>query len=367
METPPRRSLRHCTPYLPGKSIASVQRELGLKSVIKLASNENALGPSPKAMAEYKKTAPKCALYPEGASPELRKAIAKYHNVDESSVIVGNGSDELIRLLCEAFVEEEDEVIVSQYGFIRFRQQATMMGGRVIEIPAVDWTYDLETLGKTASVRTKLIFIANPNNPTATFNSEEDVLKLLKAVPSSTLVVLDEAYCQFASEWNDYPKETPSWIEKYPNLVILRTFSKAYGLAGLRVGYALADPELVGWLDRIRMPFNVNLPAQLACAEALKDTAFIKKSVAMISDCREPLAQSLRSLGFGVQDSATNFLFVRSPIPGRECFKALLKLGVIVRPLEEYGLPGHLRVTIGTPAQNKALLAALKQVLEVLV
>lgn len=360
MNTAPRRNLRQLTPYIPGKSIASVQRELGIKNVIKLASNENPLGPSPKAMAAYRRAEKLCSIYPEGESPELRLAIARFHKIDSDCVLVGNGSDEVIRLLCEGFIEAEDEVIVSQYAFIRFRQQASMMGANIIEIPMQDWTHDLDTMAKTASLRTKIIFVANPNNPTGTYNTEEEVRRLLDCVPPSTLVVLDEAYCQFADDLSDYPKSVPDLTRAYSNLVVLRTFSKAYGLAGLRAGYAVADPELIGWLDRIRMPFNVNLPAQLACVEALKDAAFVKRGVALIAEERESLAQGLRALGFHVQDSVTNFLFVRSPLPGRECFKSLLKRGLIIRPLEEYGLSHHLRITVGNAAQNKALLSALK-------
>lgn len=363
----PRNCLRELTPYLPGRSIASVQRELGLKHVIKLASNENPLGPSPKAMACYRRAERSCSLYPEGTSPELRLALARFHRLDPDRVIVGSGSDEIIRLLCEAYLEPEDEVVVSQYAFIRFRQQAALMGARVIEIPMVDWTHDLKTMSRAASVRTKILFIANPNNPTGTFNSEEEVRDLLKTVPASALVVLDEAYCQFAEGWEDYPRSVPRLLREHPNLVVLRTFSKAYGLAGLRIGYGLADPEVVGWLDRIRMPFNVNLPAQLAAIEALKDAAFVKRSVALAVGAREPLAAALRDLGFDVRDSATNFIFARSPIPGRELFKSLLRLGVIIRPLDEYGLPQHVRISIGAPAANRAVLSALKQILGALV
>ncbi len=363
MEIAPRRCLRGVTPYSPGKSIASVQRELGLKKVVKLASNENPLGPSPRAMAAYRKAERQCAIYPEGASPELRAAIARFHKVEAERVIVGNGSDEIIRLLCEAFLEPDDEVVVSQYGFIRFRQQAAMMGARIIEVPMVDWTHDLETMGRASSARTKLLFVANPNNPTGTYNTRDEVEALLAAVPKSTLVVLDEAYCQFAADWGDYPDSVPRLLRAHDNLVVLRTFSKAYGLAGLRVGYALADPEVLSWLDRIRMPFNVSLPAQQACVEALKDQAFVKKSVRLATTLRAPLAAALRELGLGAQESSTNFLFVKCPMPGRELFKQLLKSGVIIRPLDEYGLPEHARVSIGDRGQNAALLSALKRVL----
>ncbi len=367
LDTAPRRCLREVTPYSPGKSIASVQRELGLKNVVKLASNENPLGPSPRAMAVYRKAEKLCSLYPEGASPELRAAIARFHKIEPERVLVGNGSDEIIRLLCEAFLDPEDEALASQFSFIRFKQQALMMGARVVEVPMADWTHDLGTMAKAASPRTKLLFVANPNNPTGTYNTEEEVRGLLDSVPRSTIVVLDEAYCQFAAGCADYPRSIPALTGRYDNLVVLRTFSKAYGLAGLRAGYAVADPELLSWLDRIRMPFNVNLPAQLACVEALKDAAFVRRSVALAQSGRESLAQALRERGFTVWDSAANFLFARSPLPGRELFKALLAEGLIIRPLDEYGLHDFVRISVGTRAGNKALLQALEKLLEVAV
>lgn len=359
----PRRALRDLFPYQPGKSVASVQRELGLKSVIKLASNENPLGSSPRAMAEYRRAERSNFLYPEGASPELRAALARFHGVRPESVLAGNGSDEVIRLLCEAFIEPEDEVVVSQYAFIRFKQQASMMGARVIEVPMTDWTHDLELMVKATSPRTKLVFVANPNNPTGTYNTQEEVTALLAALPRNVLVVLDEAYQQFAAVISGYPRSLPDLTLRHPNLVVLRTFSKAYGLAGLRVGYAVGDPELVGWLDRIRMPFNVNLPAQRACVEALKDAAFVQRTVEVNEAQRAVVAAGLGDLGFGVGDSAANFVFARAPVAGRELFKALLRQGVIIRPLDEYGLPQHVRVSIGTPAQNKALLRAARKAL----
>ncbi len=359
----PRRALCTVFAYQPGKSIASVQRELGLKSVVKLASNENPFGPSPRAMAAYRKAEKSCGLYPEAMSSDLRVGLARFHHVEPESIIVGNGSDEIIRLLCEAFLDPEDEVVVSNHGFIRFKQQAAMMGARVIETPMTDWTHDLELMAKAASLRTKFIFVANPNNPTGTYNTQEEITALLAAVPKTALVILDEAYVHYAESLSDYPKSLPGLVRAHPNLVLIRTFSKAYGLAGLRVGYGVADPEVVSWLDRIRMPFNVNLPAQCACLEALKDSAFLKRTVAVNDSQRVIVARLLGEMGFGVGDSATNFIFARSPLPGRDLFKALLRQGVIIRSLDEYGLPNHVRVSIGTAAQNKTLFAALRQVL----
>lgn len=359
----PRRALREVFPYQTGKSIASVQRELGLKFVVKLASNENPLGPSPRAMAAYRKAGKFCGLYPEGTSPELRVGLARFHQVETESIIIGNGSDEIIRLLCEAFLDPEDEVVVSQHAFIRFKQQASMMGARVIEVPMTDWTHDLALMAQATSPRTKIVFVANPNNPTGTYNTQEEVATLLSAVPKTALVVVDEAYFQYATGIPGYPKTLPDLVREHDNLVVIRTFSKAYGLAGLRVGYGVADPELTGWLDRIRMPFNVNLPAQHACLSALKDTAFVKRAVAVNDSQLAIVARTLGKLGFGVGESATNFIFARSPLPGRELFKALLRQGVIIRPLDEYGLPHFVRISIGTAAQNKALFNALGKVL----
>ena len=241
-----------------------------------------------------------------------------------------------------------------------------MMGARVIEVPMVDWTHDLETMAKACSSHAKIVFVANPNNPTGTYNSVDEVRKLLRSVSSKTLVVLDEAYAQYAAPWPEYPESIPELVDEFENLVVLRTFSKVYGLAGLRVGYAVGSPEVLSWMDRIRMPFNVNLPAQQACIEALKDTIFVKKSVALVDAGRETLVTGLRDLGFQPQESATNFVFARSPIPGRELFRQLLKTGIIIRPLDEYHLPDHVRITIGSKAENKAVLLALKKILATL-
>ncbi|MBI4423306.1 MAG: histidinol-phosphate transaminase [Elusimicrobia bacterium] len=360
LETLTRPCVRSVTPYFPGKPIAEVQRELGLKKVVKLASNENPLGPSPKALACLRRNLEAAHLYPEGASPLLRRALAERLDVPASHVIVGNGSDEVIRLLCEAFLSPEDDVIASQYGFIRFKQQATLMGARVIEVPMSDWRHDLDTMARTVSARTKMVYVASPNNPTGTYNSREEIETLLEALPPTALLVLDEAYYQYAVSRGDYPESVPELVRRFPNLIVLRTFSKAYGLAGLRVGYGVGDAELIGWLDRIRMPFNVGLLAQRAAIEALKDAAWLRKGIATVENSREELASELRDLGFGVVDSAANFLFVRSALPGRVLFKRLLKCGLIIRPLDEYGLANHVRISIGTAAEIRFLLAGLK-------
>jgi histidinol-phosphate aminotransferase len=362
MEVLPKRTLRGVTPFAPEQPNEQIRRELGLKEIVRLCSNESPLGPSPKALAAYRAAADSLCCYPDGGSPGLCAGLARHHKLSPESVLVGSGSDELIRMVCEAFLDPEDEVIVSQHGFVRFRQQAAMTGTRIIEIPMSDWTHDLETMARAANPRTKILFVANPNNPTGTYSTASELRDFLQAVPATALVVVDEAFYDFAVENDDYPRTAPELVRRHPNLLVLRTFSQAYGLAGLRVGYALGDPEVLGWLDRIRLPFNVNLPAQRACLAALSDQAFLARSVAATLKCRERLAASLRELGFGVLDSATSFLFVHSRVRGRALSRALFKRGIVIHPLDEYGLADHVRISVGTPEQNAALLRALKAI-----
>lgn len=360
----PRESLRNVSPYIPGKSIASVQREFGLKKVIKLASNENPLGPSPKAMAAYRKFADDCFLYPEGQSPQLRKALARFHNVSVDSVLIGNGSDEVIRLLCEAFLDPGDEAIASHYAFVRFRQQALMMGAKLIEVPMINWKHDLNAMGKKMSSRTRLIFVANPNNPTGTYNSKKEIAALIRLLPSSAILILDEAYYQYARIRSDYPESIPKFAPHFPNVAVLRTFSKAYGLAGLRVGYVVASPKIISLLDRIRMPFNISLPAQRACVEALKDVTFVRRGVLLATKERQFLEDAFAKLNLTVVHTSANFIFIKSPIPGRTLFQKLLKRGLIIRPLDEYGLSHHVRISVGRHQDNVKLLKEIRDILQ---
>ena len=362
-ETLARPCLRSVEPYLPGKPIAEVQRELGLKKVVKLASNENPLGASPKALAELRRALKETSRYPEGASPLLRRALAAEHEVAYGQVIVGNGSDEVIRLLCVAMLGPDDEVVCSRHGFIRFRQQAMLMGAGVVEVPMRGYTHDLVGMARAVTPRTKLVFVASPNNPTGTYNTEAEVLGLLAALPPQVVLILDEAYAQYAEASPGYPKSLPGLVRRHPNLIVLRTFSKAYGLAGLRVGYGIADPGLVAWLDRIRMPFNVALPSQRAALAALGDAAFVRRSVAVNAKERTALAGSLESAGLKTLSSAANFLFCAAPGTGRDLFQRLLRRGVIIRPLDEYGLPRHVRISVGSAAENRFLLGALRAAL----
>jgi len=358
-----RPELRDAKPYLPGKPIAEVQRELGIKRVVKLASNESFLGASPRALAAIRKAAKDVWIYPEGASPLLRREAADQFGVKESQILVGNGSDEIIRLLCETFAGPRDEVVCSAYGFIRFKQQSKMMGAKVIEVPMKNFRHDLTAMARKVTSKTKMIFVATPNNPTGTYNTRAEVSALLRALPKDCLLILDEAYYHYAAGLKDYPESITEFLPKHKNVIVLRTFSKAYGLAGLRVGLGIAHADLIQWIDRIRMPFNVNLPAQAAAQAALKDKAFLRRVLRETAKNRTELAETLEFMGLPCLPSAANFLCVESPIPGKALFRELLQQGVIVRPLDEYGLDRHVRISVGSYSQNRFLLGALKRVL----
>lgn len=348
--------------YKPGLSIENIKRQYGLSRVIKLASNENPLGPSPKGLAAYKKCADNIFRYPESQSIDLRRLIASKFRLDLENVIVGNGSDEIIELLAKAYLAPFDEVIVSESAFLQYRIAANLMGARVVAVPLAGMKHDLKGMAAAVTPRTKLIFIANPNNPTGTYNTRSEVEQFLTGLPGHVLPVIDEAYFEYAETKKDYPSMIESFFRK-KQMVVLRTFSKIYGLAGLRVGYGIASESIVKTLDKVRPPFNVAMPAQMAAAAALFDDAHIKKSVKMTEAEKEILTDKLIEMGFPVVSSAANFLLFKvHPWTGRVLFERMLRLGVIVRAVDEYGLQEYLRVTIGTPQENKVFLQALKEV-----
>jgi histidinol-phosphate aminotransferase len=351
------------TPYLPGKPIEEVEREYGISNVAKLASNENALGPSPKALAAAREACARVNLYPDGAAFYLRNALAAKLGVTPAEVFVGNGSNELIELLVRTFVLEGEEVLTSAQSFVAYKLAAQAHGRRLVESPMRDrFFYDLESLKKLLSRKTKVVFLANPDNPTGTWFAERDLVPFLDAAPKDTLVVLDEAYVEFvdASGFQD----ALALRRKYPNLVVLRTFSKIYGLAGLRLGYGVARSELVEYIDRVRAPFNVNLVAQAAGVAALGDVEHIEASRALVRSERPFLAAGLAAFGAIVAPSQGNFLLADFPArPGKDLFEALLREGVVVRPMGGYGFPTAQRITVGTRAENERCLAALRRIL----
>ncbi len=352
------------TPYVPGKPVDEVERELGLQGVAKLASNENALGPSPKAVAAAREALAKVNLYPDGSAFHLKNALAAKLGVGADELFVGNGSNELIELLVRTFVLEGDEVLTSAQTFIAYKLATQAQGRRLVEAPMKDrFFYDVDALLKLMNRKTKLVFLANPDNPTGTWFGEKDLVRFLDAAPKDTLVVLDEAYVEFvdASGFQD----ALALRKKYPNLVVLRTFSKIHGLAGLRLGYAIARPEVVEWVDRVRAPFNVSRVAQAAGVAALADDEHVARTRALVQAERPRLAGALRAVGATVAPSQGNFVLADFPgRPARELFEALLREGVVIRPLHGYGFPTAQRITVGLPADNDRCVAALGKVLE---
>lgn len=348
--------------YKPGLSIQQIRRQLGLKEVLKLASNECALGPSKKGRAAYKKASNDIFRYPESRSSDLRAVIAERFKRDIGEVIVGNGSDEIIDLLARTFLNPGDEVIVSASGFLQYRIAAQLMGAKVVTVPLKNWKCDLEGMAAAVTGRTKLIYVANPNNPTGTYATVSEVERFLTQVPERVLPVFDEAYFEYAATNEDYPSVVDEFFKRR-SVVVLRTFSKAYGLAGLRVGYGVAPEWCVAELDKARPPFNVSVPAQAAALAALTDLAHVREVVKLNSQEREKMTTELQTMGFSVIPSAANFiLFSVEPKTGYRVFEDLLRKGIIARSVDEYGLPGYLRVSIGRATENKKFLEALREV-----
>src|SRR5512134_176201 len=350
-------------PYLPGKPIEEVEREYGVTGVAKLASNENALGPSPRALAAARDAAARMHLYPDGSAFYLKSAIAAKFGLGPEEVMVGNGSNEIIELMVRTFVLDGEEVLTSAQSFVAYKLAAQAHGRTLVEAPMKGrFHYDLDALRKLLSRRTKVVFLANPDNPTGTWFTEAELVPFLDAVPKDTLVVLDEAYVEFV----DAPgfQDSLALRRKYPNLVVLRTFSKIYGLAGLRLGYGLARPEVVEYIDRVRAPFNVNLVAQAAGVAALADDEHVARSRALVASELPLIAEGLRRLGARVVPSQANFLLADFPgRPAPQLFDALLRRGVVVRPMHGYGFASAQRITVGLRDENEKLLAALAEVL----
>jgi histidinol-phosphate aminotransferase len=350
------------TAYVPGKPIEEVEREYGVSNVAKLASNENPLGPSPKALAAVREAAAKVHLYPDGSAFYLRAALARKLGVSAAEIAVGNGSNELLELVVRTFVCEGEEVLTSANSFVVYRLASQAHGRVCVEAPMREHRYDLRAVAERLSPRTKVVFLANPDNPNGTYFTERELLTFLDAVPKGVLVVLDEAYVEFVDA-RDFP-DGLRIRQGRPNVVTCRTFSKIYGLAGLRLGYLVASPEVVGYLDRVRAPFNTSLVAQAAGVAALADDEHLQKSRALVASERPFVADALRALGATVWPSQTNFVLADFPgRPGKELFEALLREGVVVRPMGGYGFPTAQRITLGLRAENEKLVSALTRVL----
>ena len=358
-----KKNIEDIHPYEPGKPIKEVQRELKLTSVVKLASNENPLGVSPLAMKAMKRVLKDCFLYPEGGCHDVLHALSQELKLPPEHIIFGNGSNEIIELVGRGFLSEGDEVISSASSFLVYPILTQAAGGKYISVPMTpDYRYDLKALAEAVTAKTKIIFIANPNNPTGTYVRRRDVERFLKRVPKRVLVCFDEAYFDFVDA-KDFPDILSLVRERVSNILLFRTFSKAYGLAGLRIGYACASPEIIGYLHKIRQPFNVNMVAQAAAQAAIADKAFRKKTREVTFLGRRFLSDTFDKLGLEHLPSQANFILVNVGRNGREVCKAFLKKGIIVRAMDAYGFDNWIRVTIGLPKQNRLFLKRLVKIL----
>ena len=359
--------VRRLAPYVPGKPHEQLERELGIKDSIKLASNENPLGPGAAAQAALAAAVTGVGLYPDGSGHVLRSRLASRHGLQLSQVTLGNGSNDILVLLAETFLTPEVEAVYSQFAFAVYplAVQAASAGARVAKAHPADHSmplgHDPAAILAAITPRTRVVFLANPNNPTGTWIGEQELDVLLRAIPAEVIVVLDEAYHEYSVSAG-VPDGT-RWLARHPNLVVARTFSKAYGLAGLRVGYALSDPDVADLLNRVRQPFNVSVAALAAATAALDDQAHLDATRALNREGLARLREGLSALGLGVLPSAANFLLCDLGRPAGPVNEALLRQGVIVRPLGNYGLPNHLRITTGTAAQNERVLAAMSTAL----
>lgn len=354
--------VRAIAPYQPGKPISELARELGLDehAIIKLASNENPLGVSPLAQRAIREVLDGLARYPDGNGYELKQALAAHHGVAQECIVLGNGSNDVLELAARAFLTPTASAVYSQHAFAVYPLAVQAIGARGIEVPARDFGHDLDAMLRAVRADTQLVFIANPNNPTGTFAPANQLDSFLAALPPRVLVVLDEAYNEYLPA--DCRIDTVGWLARFSNLVITRTFSKVYGLAGLRVGYALADPGVADLMNRVRQPFNVNSVALAAAAAALEDADFVRRSHELNRAGMGQLTSGLAALGLEYIPSYGNFVTFRvADAPG--VFGKLLRSGVIVRPVASYGMPDWLRVTVGLESENERFLASLRQVL----
>jgi histidinol-phosphate aminotransferase len=349
-------------PYVPGKPIEEAQREYGLTDFCKLASNENPLGPSPLAVEAIREAAAKVGLYPDAACYQLTRDLAAHWGVEPENLIIGNGSDEIIQFIGLAFIEPGDEVLTATPSFVRYEAAAVLNNADLIEVPLRDFTFDLEAMADRLSPRTRVVFIANPNNPTGTMVTRAEVERFLVRVPERALVVMDEAYFEYADS-PDYP-DSWEYVRQGRNVIVLRTFSKIYALAGLRVGYGMARPELIQYLHQVREPFNVNSLAQAAACASLRDPDQVARSRRVNREGKAKLTSAFDAMGLPHVPTAANFILVDVRQDCRQVYEGLLRRGVIVRTGDIFGLPTHLRVTIGTPEENDRFLRELRAVLQ---
>jgi histidinol-phosphate aminotransferase len=349
--------IRGLRPYEPGKPIEELAREYGVTDAVKLASNENPLGPSPLAVEAMRSHLASVALYPDGAGYALRHKLAQRHGVGPEQITLGNGSNDVLDLVARVFAGPGREVVFSQYAFAVYPLVALAVSATPVEAPARGFGHDLDAMRARVDERTAVVFIANPNNPTGTWLRADELERFIRNLPDHVLVVVDEAYFEYVQE-PDYP-DTATWVARHPNLIVTRTFSKVYGLAGLRVGYAVSHPEVADLLNRVRQPFNVNTLAQVAALAALDDMDHVRRAREVNRVGMGQLRGAFERLGLEYIPSVANFLCVDMGGPAIDVYERLLREGVITRPLAGYGLPRHLRVTVGRESENERFIASL--------
>ena len=349
------------TPYVPGKPISELERELGIRDSVKLASNENPLGPGAKAREAIASMLGELGRYPDGGGFELRRALADFHGVSPAAITIGNGSNDVLDIIARTFLHPGAESVFSEYSFAVYPIATQSVGATARVAKARDYGHDLEAMSALVNDRTRVVWIANPNNPTGTWLSAESLKSFIGSLPKSCVVVVDEAYTEFVAE-PDFPDAT-NWVQTFPNLIVTRTFAKAHGLAALRVGYGISDPRLADLLNRIRQPFNVNALAQAAAAAAITDREHVRASVELNRAGMRQLTAAFDRLGIRYIPSVGNFVTIDLGRPAAPVNEALLRRGVIVRPVANYGLPNHLRISIGLEQENARFITALEDVL----
>ncbi len=350
------------TPYVPGKPVTELERELGICDAVKLASNENPLGPGPRALAAIADAIGELGRYPDGGGFELRRTLADFHQLPPSAVTLGNGSNDVLDLIARTFLGPGDESVFSEHAFAVYPIVTQAVGALARVARARDFGHDLDAMAAMVTERTRVVWIANPNNPTGTWLAAAPLKRFIQGLPRGCVVVVDEAYTEYVTE-PDYP-DASRWLEAFPALIVTRTFSKAHGLAALRVGYGLSDPRIAELLNRVRQPFNVNTLAQCAAAAAIGDREHVRASVELNRSGMLQLTTAFERLGLSYIPSVGNFIALDLDRPVAPINDALLRRGVITRPIANYGLPTHLRVSIGLEAENARLIESLVAVLD---
>jgi len=353
--------LARLKPYTPGKPLSELERELGIKNSIKLASNENPLGPSPRVVAAISASLQELTRYPDGGAYALRSALAARHGVSAAGITVGNGSNDVLDMIARVFLWQGRESLFSEFAFAVYPLSSMAVGATLQVAPARHYGHDLEAMRAMLTPQTGVVWVANPNNPTGTRLPHDELRAFVEAVPESVIVVIDEAYFEYVGH-DDHP-DASQWLADFPNLIVTRTFSKAYGLAALRVGYSISHPDIADLLNRVRQPFNVDSLAQVGALAALEDQAYLDEAVALNDAGLRQLRDGLDRLGVAYIPSAGNFLTIDLQRDAAAVDQALLRLGVVTRPIANYGLPNHLRVSVGLASENARFLDALEEVL----